>query len=156
MDIRHLHLNVRDRSVSETFYREWLGLKVDRRGECLTFMTDGSGFDLALMHDSEPAPLPGWFHFGCKLSSSAEVVALHRRMLEHDLPWQRLSSRTNPSHPFGCGIPMATLLKSTGSGPVRRSTEVHDGPQFFVPEWTIGDPNDSCGWHEQGGFAVAA
>ena len=85
MNIQHLHLHVRDRSVSEAFYQEWLGMRVARRGECLTFMTDGAEFDLALMQDAEAAPLPSWFHFGCKLPSAKEVEALHSKMVERGL-----------------------------------------------------------------------
>jgi catechol-2,3-dioxygenase len=86
MNIQHLHIHVRDRTVAEAFYEEWLGLKVARRGERITFMADGVGFDLALMQDDEAAPLPAWFHFGCKLPTAAEVESLHAAMLEHGLP----------------------------------------------------------------------
>jgi catechol-2,3-dioxygenase len=86
MNIQHLHLHVRDRRVAESFYEEWLGLTVARRGERLTFMTDGGGFDLALMQDDEAAPLPAWFHFGCKLPSAMDVQALHAAMTERGLP----------------------------------------------------------------------
>jgi catechol-2,3-dioxygenase len=82
MNIQHLHLHVRDRSVAEAFYEKWLGLQVTRRGECLTFMTDGAAFDLALMQDDDAKPLPGWFHFGCKLPSAAGVESLHAAMVE--------------------------------------------------------------------------
>ena len=57
MNIKHLHLHVRDRAVAEAFYEKWLGLKVERRGQCLTFMTDDAGFELALMDDQAPSTL---------------------------------------------------------------------------------------------------
>ncbi len=85
MNVQHLHLHVRDRRLAEGFYQEWLGLKVTRRGAALTFMSDAAGFDLALMDDSAPAPMPAWFHFGCRLASADDVAALHDTMAERGL-----------------------------------------------------------------------
>ncbi len=80
MNLTHLHLHVRKRAAAETFYGTWLGMRVARRGESLTFMTDDRGFDLALMDDMEPGPMPAWFHFGCRLATAQAVLDLHRRM----------------------------------------------------------------------------
>lgn len=80
MELTHLHLHTRNRSTAEAFYADWLGMTVDRQGECLTFMTDGQGFDLALMDDPNPAPMPAWFHFGTRLGSAALVREAYRRM----------------------------------------------------------------------------
>lgn len=80
MDLKHLHLHVRDRIAAEAFYSHWLGMTVARRGECLTFMSDEHGFDLALMDDRSPPSMPPWFHFGYRLKSAKEVVDLHDRM----------------------------------------------------------------------------
>jgi len=55
-------------------------MKVARRGESLTFLTDDDGFDLALMDDPDPNRMPAWFHFGYRLNSAREVVGLHDRM----------------------------------------------------------------------------
>jgi catechol-2,3-dioxygenase len=82
MKLKHLHLHVRDRPISESFYSTWLGMSVKRRGPSLTFLSDGDGFDLALMDDRTPHPMPGWFHFGFRLTSPREVVDFHRRMSE--------------------------------------------------------------------------
>ena len=71
---------MRDRRVAESFYTDWLGMKVTRRGDNLTFLSDEQGFDLALMHDSEPIRMPAWFHFGYRLGSARAVVALYQRM----------------------------------------------------------------------------
>jgi len=60
-------------------------MRVARRNECLTFMTDDAEFDLALMQDNDATPLPSWFHFGCKLASAKEVGALHNEMLARGL-----------------------------------------------------------------------
>jgi catechol 2,3-dioxygenase-like lactoylglutathione lyase family enzyme len=46
----------------------------------LTFLTDGGGFDLALMEDATPIAMPPWFHFGFRLDSAHEVTELHHRM----------------------------------------------------------------------------
>lgn len=82
MNLKHLHLHVRNRPASEAFYAAWLGMSVARRGECLTFLTDEDGFDLALMDDDQPGSMPSWFHFGYRLPSAGAVVELHRRMGE--------------------------------------------------------------------------
>jgi len=80
LNLNHLHLHVRDREAAERFYAAWMGMKVARRGERLTFMTDAAGFELALMDDRAPAAMPSWFHFGFKLPSAQQVTDLHDRM----------------------------------------------------------------------------
>src|ERR1700688_390574 len=82
MNLKHLHLHVRNRPASEAFYATWFGMSVARRGKCLTFLTDQDGFDLALMDDDQPGPMPSWFHFGYRLPLAEAVVELHRRMGE--------------------------------------------------------------------------
>jgi len=82
MNIEHLHLHVRDRALAEEFYCRWFGMRIARRGEHLTFLTDDGGFDLALSQDAEPGTLPNWFHFGFRLASPDEVKDLHRRMTQ--------------------------------------------------------------------------
>ncbi len=80
MNLNHLHIHVLDRSRSENFYSDWLGMSISRKGECLTFMSDGAGFDLALMDDTDAQKMPGWFHFGYRLDSPEAVLALHSKM----------------------------------------------------------------------------
>ena len=70
MDISHLHLHVRDRALAEGFYRRWFGLATKRSDDDITFMTGDRDFLLALMHDSEPALVPAWFHFGMRVDSA--------------------------------------------------------------------------------------
>jgi catechol-2,3-dioxygenase len=86
VNIQHLHIHVRDRAVSEAFYAKWLSLRVAIRGSSLTFMTDTHGFDLALMADVQPAALPEWFHFGCRMPSALAVTELHAAMLRDGVP----------------------------------------------------------------------
>lgn len=80
MELKHLHIHVRDRNVAERFYRQWFGLTVARRGASLTFMNDEAKFDLALMDDPSPHALPPWFHFGFRLATAEAVATLHERM----------------------------------------------------------------------------
>jgi catechol 2,3-dioxygenase-like lactoylglutathione lyase family enzyme len=80
MNLEHLHLHVRDRAAAERFYADWFGMRIARRGQHLTFMTDGGGFDLALGEEASPTPLPPWFHFGFRLDSAGAVTDLHARM----------------------------------------------------------------------------
>jgi catechol 2,3-dioxygenase-like lactoylglutathione lyase family enzyme len=92
MNVEHLHLHVRDRALAEQFYTTWFDMRIARRGECLTFLTDGGGFDLALMEDATPTPMPAWFHFGFRLEGALRgpdpgVVSLRRsrRLCDRDL-----------------------------------------------------------------------
>jgi catechol-2,3-dioxygenase len=80
MELKHLHIHVRDRTVAEQFYGQWFGLTVGRRGASLTFMNDEAKFDLALMDDPSPHALPSWFHFGFRLATAEAVASLHERM----------------------------------------------------------------------------
>jgi catechol-2,3-dioxygenase len=80
MELKHLHLHVRSRAKSTAFYSEWFGLTTQRSFDSLTFLTDGAGFELALMADAAPQPMPPWFHFGFRLQSAAAVVALSEQM----------------------------------------------------------------------------
>ena len=76
MDITHLHLHVRDRALSQAFYRRWFGLRATCRDEGITFMQGDRGFLLALAEDATRAPMPSWFHFGVLLDSDQQVKAM--------------------------------------------------------------------------------
>lgn len=82
MQLDHLHLHVRSRARAEAFYGRWFGMSVTRRGASVTFMRDERGFDIALMEDAVPSPMPDWFHFGFGLPSAGAVAELHARMHE--------------------------------------------------------------------------
>ena len=86
MELKHLHLHVRDRAVSAAFYGRWFDLFVGRRGEALTFLRDDTGFDLALMDDPAPAAMPPWFHLGFRLASASAVATLCEQMREASVP----------------------------------------------------------------------
>jgi catechol-2,3-dioxygenase len=105
MNLKHLHLHVRDRTASERFYETWLGLRVAQRGETTTFMNDGDGFDLALMDDESPAEMPPWFHFGTKLGTAADVVATHERMKQASVPIAKPLYRDEMLVSFRCTDP---------------------------------------------------
>ena len=80
MPLQHLHLHVRDRALAEAFYTAWFGMSVQRHGSEITFMNDEHDFLFALMDDPAPAPMPPWFHFGFRIGSAPQVLALHERM----------------------------------------------------------------------------
>ena len=105
MRLNHLHLHVRDRSAAESFYAKWLGMDVMRRGESLTFLADEDGFELALMDDREPIPMPSWFHFGYRLNSAREVVDLHDRMREAGVGIVKPMYRDESLVSFRCADP---------------------------------------------------
>ena len=105
MRLNHLHLHVRDRGAAESFYAKWLGMDVMRRGESLTFLADEDGFDLALMDDREPNPMPSWFHFGYRLNSAPEVVDLHDRMRDSGIVIVKPLYRDESLVSFRCADP---------------------------------------------------
>ncbi|MGA2549615.1 MAG: VOC family protein [Burkholderiaceae bacterium] len=80
MNLKHLHIHVRNRQEAVKFYADWFGLNVSRSGEAMTFMTDEEGFELTLMDDSAPYPMPAWFHFGFRLATGEAVADLYHRM----------------------------------------------------------------------------
>lgn len=87
MKPNHVHLHVRDIERSQDFYQEWLGLhEGPRYGLGLLFLQSDAGFDLALSHDPDPAPLPDWFHWGFKTDTAAAVHELHDRMAAAGIP----------------------------------------------------------------------
>jgi catechol-2,3-dioxygenase len=86
LNLNHLHLHVRNRSAAEQFYGGWFNLVVSRRGEVLTFLQDEGGFELALMDDAAPQPLPAWFHFGFHLPAAHAVLTLHEQMAAAGIP----------------------------------------------------------------------
>jgi catechol-2,3-dioxygenase len=105
MNLKHLHLHVLDREVAEKFYSTWMGMSVARRGECLTFMTDAAGFDLALMDDQAPSPMPPWFHFGFRVPSAQDVVGLHNRMREAGISIVKALYQDHSLVSFRCADP---------------------------------------------------
>ena len=111
MKLKHLHLNVRDRSASEGFYAAWLGMSVARREERMTFLTDEDGFELDLMDDDQPGPMPSWFHFGYRLPSAEAVVELHRRMSEFGLAIRRPLAQDHSAALFRCADPDGYVIE---------------------------------------------
>ena len=105
MKLAHLHVHTRDRAMSEQFYSDWFGMQVDRRGGPLTFMSDGAGFELALMDDDAPDRMPGWFHFGFKVASAAEVLELYQRMLDASMPIAKRLFQDSELAAFRCADP---------------------------------------------------
>lgn len=75
LDLTHLNLDVRDLDVSERFYRDVLGLPVERDGSKLIAREPGF---LIVLNSGEPA-MGGTFHFGFRLDSPAEVDAWFAR-----------------------------------------------------------------------------
>ena len=72
--LNHLHLHVRDIAASADFYKTHLGMTETVNFGGLVFLSDGSGFDLALMADDAPSSMPAWFHFGSRLASRQAVA----------------------------------------------------------------------------------
>ena len=81
IDLNHLHLHVRDIPRARRFYETCFGFRQEtvREGGFLIVRNE-DGFDLALMEDARPTPLPTWFHFGFRLPSREAVRAMQDRM----------------------------------------------------------------------------
>lgn len=80
MDLNHLHLHVKDVTISRKFYESYFEFKEHvRHGEIL-FLRNKDGFDLALMPDKTDWKFPRWFHFGFRLDSPDVVKALYGKI----------------------------------------------------------------------------
>jgi catechol 2,3-dioxygenase-like lactoylglutathione lyase family enzyme len=77
----HLNLTVASQEASLAYYRRWFGFDriLAEYEDDTTFITDESGFELAL-HTGQPSAGPGW-HFGF-LASSADLVRQLAREME--------------------------------------------------------------------------
>lgn len=111
MSLQHLHLHVRDRSISELFYESWFGMSVRRRGSEISFMTDENAFLLALMQDPSPTVLPPWFHFGFRLKSGAGVLALHERMVQSGVAIRKPVFQDEALVSYRCADPDGYLIE---------------------------------------------
>lgn len=78
--LRHLHLHVSDLDQSVRFYRDVLGMRVDRTYEGMAFVTDERGFELALKADGEKPEIPSWLHFGFPLDSLADLRRVYAEL----------------------------------------------------------------------------
>ena len=105
MELKHLHLHVRDRTGAEAFYGRWFGLAVTRRGDTLTFLRDDAAFDLALMDDPAPDPMPSWFHLGFRLASADAVATQLERMRAAAVPIVKPLYRDDTFASFRCADP---------------------------------------------------
>jgi catechol-2,3-dioxygenase len=69
LDLTHLHLDVRELERSERFYRDVLGLPVDRRDTSLIVRRPGF---LMVLNAGEPS-VAGTFHFGFRVATPGDV-----------------------------------------------------------------------------------
>ena len=111
MDVSHLHLHVRDRARAEAFYRRWFGLATKRSDDEITFMTGDRDFLLALMHDSAPAPVPAWFHFGMRVDSAGGVSDMLAAMQAAGVPIVKPLYADDTFASFRCADPDAHAIE---------------------------------------------
>lgn len=111
VNLKHLHLHVRDRSAAEAFYCDWFGLTTARRGDRISFLSDGADFDLALMDDDAPDAMPSWFHFGFRLDSPLEVATLHGRMRDALVPIAKPLYEDESLASFRCADPDGYVIE---------------------------------------------
>ena len=111
MDISHLHLHVRDRTLAEAFYRRWFGLATKRSDDEITFMTGDRDFLLALMEDPTRASMPPWFHFGIRLDSAADVRDMLGAMQAAGVPIVKPLYEDDTFASFRCADPDAHAIE---------------------------------------------
>jgi catechol 2,3-dioxygenase-like lactoylglutathione lyase family enzyme len=80
MRLNHLHLHVADVNRAATFYENYFGMQRHIWHGPILFLRDEGGLDLALAPGAQDR-LPPWFHFGFRLPSADDVLALHARLL---------------------------------------------------------------------------
>ena len=85
MDLNHLHLAVADAEKSKTFYEKCFGFTEKVRYGKLLFMTNPSGFDLALDPKYTPSALPEWYHHGFRLGGASDVKTTYEK-IKSDYP----------------------------------------------------------------------
>jgi catechol 2,3-dioxygenase-like lactoylglutathione lyase family enzyme len=111
MDLSHLHLHVRDRARSVSFYRRWFGLRISSDGDDITFMKGDRDFLFALMADPAPAPMPPWFHFGIELSTPEQVRRTLDEMKAADIPIVKPLYDDETLTSFRCADPDAYTIE---------------------------------------------
>jgi catechol-2,3-dioxygenase len=87
--LTHLALRVRSIATAVQFYRDVLGLSVERQGERIAFLTarGATSHDLALfaLGDDAPGPEPsrvGMYHMAWEMDSFDDLQALYDRLVE--------------------------------------------------------------------------
>ncbi len=80
--LMHLNLDVRDLDVSERFYRDVLGMPIERREASLAIRQPG--FFLVLAR-GEPK-MGGSFHFGFRVATKPDVDAWFARLRDAGVP----------------------------------------------------------------------
>lgn len=111
MDVNHLHLHVRDRERSQSFYQRWFALTVANKGDAITFLNGDRGFLFALMDDAAPAPMPPWFHFGIRMDSSADVRTTLDSMQAEGVPIVKPLYEDPKLASFRCTDPDAYVIE---------------------------------------------
>lgn len=111
MKPNHVHLHVRDLDRSKTFYKQWFALKDGLDEGEIQFLNSQEGFDLALSLDSNPAPLPDWFHWGFKSDSADSVQAIHDQMVEAKVPIRKPIYRDDSIALFRCADPDGHVIE---------------------------------------------
>jgi len=87
--LNHLHIHARDVATSREFYERYFGFeKAFEHGDGV-FLTDRSGFLLAIDPAAESFTFPGWFHLGFMQDTPDAVRELHGRMCADGVPIAR-------------------------------------------------------------------
>lgn len=80
MTLNHVHLGTRNLAAAKKFYETYFGFtKTFDHGAGL-FLTDKSGFLLAIDPVDELPKLPDWYHLGFCLDSADKVFNIYEKM----------------------------------------------------------------------------
>jgi catechol 2,3-dioxygenase-like lactoylglutathione lyase family enzyme len=80
MTLNHVHLGTQNLEAFIDFYRQYFGFekKFDRGNGA--FLTNQTGFLIAVDPVEELPILPSWYHLGFCLDAEAEVLAVYEKM----------------------------------------------------------------------------
>jgi catechol 2,3-dioxygenase-like lactoylglutathione lyase family enzyme len=80
MNLNHVHLGTKNLAEFQEFYRRYFGFEKKFDSGKITFLTNSSGFLLAVDPVESFPIFPEWYHLGFCLDSEAEVFAIHEKM----------------------------------------------------------------------------
>ena len=82
MNLNHVHLGTRNLAAFEVFYNQYFGFKKKFDHGQGAFLTNNSGFLIAVDPVHVLPDLPDWYHLGFCLDSEIEVFKIYEKMKE--------------------------------------------------------------------------
>jgi catechol-2,3-dioxygenase len=80
MNLNHVHLGTKNLKVFEAFYNHYFGFKRKSEHGSGAFLTNDSGFLIAVDPIENLPALPDWYHLGFCLEKEKEVLNIYEKM----------------------------------------------------------------------------